>query len=203
MAEDLVIDGKKIGSRLILGTGGISSLEVLDAVLEASGTDLATVAVRRVDAGSRGGILDVHQDALAQHDVEARPPAQDVGQASEATVDDLETAIANADTMLVQCAYLHRPESEGEIRQLGAAAQSLRTTYENGQRRAGEEVAHLTKLSAQVEGTLTSLEAKINGLQTSTSSIVSDFQFQFSTAQESRSQAFADSQTAHQRLGPM
>jgi thiazole synthase len=57
-AEDLVIAGRTLASRLILGTGGIPSMEVLDAVLEASGTALATVAVRRVDPASRGGILD-------------------------------------------------------------------------------------------------------------------------------------------------
>ena len=43
----------------MLGTGGIPSLDVLDAVVAASGTALATVAVRRVDPGARGGILDV------------------------------------------------------------------------------------------------------------------------------------------------
>ena len=55
----LVIAGTPVGSRLILGTGGIPSLEVLDAVIEASGCALATVAVRRVDPASRGSILDV------------------------------------------------------------------------------------------------------------------------------------------------
>jgi thiazole synthase len=55
----LVIAGRTIQSRLVLGTGGLPSLEVLDAVVEASGASLATVAVRRVDPGARGGILDV------------------------------------------------------------------------------------------------------------------------------------------------
>jgi thiazole synthase len=58
-ATDLVIDGRVLSSRLVLGTGGIPSLDVLDAILEASATALATVAVRRVEAGGRGGILDV------------------------------------------------------------------------------------------------------------------------------------------------
>jgi thiazole synthase len=56
---DLVIAGHALRSRLVLGTGGISSLDVLGTVLDASGTSLATVAVRRVDAAARGGILDV------------------------------------------------------------------------------------------------------------------------------------------------
>ncbi|HXQ76428.1 MAG TPA: thiazole synthase [Acidimicrobiales bacterium] len=57
--RDLTIDGRAMASRLILGTGGIPSLDVLDAVLEASATSLATVAVRRVDPAAAGGILDV------------------------------------------------------------------------------------------------------------------------------------------------
>jgi thiazole synthase len=59
VGDDLVIDGRGLGSRLVLGTGGIPSLDVLDAVLEASGTALATVAVRRVDPEGGGGILGV------------------------------------------------------------------------------------------------------------------------------------------------
>jgi thiazole synthase len=59
MGGELVIGGQTVASRLILGTGGIPSLEVLDAVLEASAATLATVAVRRLDPSTRGGILDV------------------------------------------------------------------------------------------------------------------------------------------------
>jgi len=55
----LEIAGRTLASRLVLGTGGIPSLDVLDAVVAASGTALATVAVRRVDPEARGGILDV------------------------------------------------------------------------------------------------------------------------------------------------
>ncbi len=59
MSDPLVIAGTPVVSRLVLGTGGIPSLHVLDAVVEASGASLATVAVRRVDAAARGSILDV------------------------------------------------------------------------------------------------------------------------------------------------
>jgi thiazole synthase len=41
-------------SRLILGTGGASSLAVLEEAIVASGTDLVTVALRRVDAAGPG-----------------------------------------------------------------------------------------------------------------------------------------------------
>ncbi len=59
VADDFSISGRALGSRLVLGTGGVSSPEVLDAIVEASGSRLATVAVRRLDPGARGGILDV------------------------------------------------------------------------------------------------------------------------------------------------
>ena len=49
MTDPLVIAGEEFGSRLIMGTGGAPSLEVLDRALAASGTELTTVAMRRVD----------------------------------------------------------------------------------------------------------------------------------------------------------
>jgi thiazole synthase len=45
--DELVIDGARLGSRLIMGTGGAPSLDGLGAALQASGTELTTVAMRR------------------------------------------------------------------------------------------------------------------------------------------------------------
>ncbi|MDQ3452764.1 MAG: thiazole synthase [Actinomycetota bacterium] len=42
-----------------MGTGGAASLDALETALRASGAQLATVALRRVDPSSRGSILDV------------------------------------------------------------------------------------------------------------------------------------------------
>lgn len=42
-----------------MGTGGMRSLEILDATLRASESSIATVALRRVDPGVRGSIYDV------------------------------------------------------------------------------------------------------------------------------------------------
>jgi thiazole synthase len=58
----LCIAGEALGSRLILGTGGMTSLDVLSASLEASGTAMATVAVRRVEAAGRGSLLSLLED---------------------------------------------------------------------------------------------------------------------------------------------
>ncbi|MBT0768424.1 thiazole synthase [Kineosporia sp. J2-2] len=56
MSDDLVIAGRTFRSRLILGTGGASDDALLERTLRASGTELTTVAMRRVD-GSRAGTL--------------------------------------------------------------------------------------------------------------------------------------------------
>lgn len=57
--EGLTIAGRTFGSRLILGTGGAPNLTVLEEALVASGTELTTVAMRRVDAAGSTGVLDL------------------------------------------------------------------------------------------------------------------------------------------------
>ncbi len=59
MSEPLTIDGVPLASRLIMGTGGAPSLHVIEQTLRASGTALCTVAMRRLDAGTQGTVLDV------------------------------------------------------------------------------------------------------------------------------------------------
>jgi len=59
MDDPFVIAGVEFASRLILGTGGAPSLQVVDEVLVASGTAMCTVAMRRVDPHTSGSILDV------------------------------------------------------------------------------------------------------------------------------------------------
>ena len=49
-----LLAGRELSSRLILGTGGVPSLEVLRRVLDSSGTALATVAMRRVTPAGDG-----------------------------------------------------------------------------------------------------------------------------------------------------
>jgi thiazole synthase len=56
------IAGVTFVSRLILGTGGFTSLDVLSAAIQASGTELVTVALRRVSPDARGSIMDVLDD---------------------------------------------------------------------------------------------------------------------------------------------
>ncbi len=58
--DPLVIAGRAFSSRLIVGTGKFGSFEVMREALEASGTEMVTVALRRVDLEATGGpdILD-------------------------------------------------------------------------------------------------------------------------------------------------
>jgi thiazole synthase len=57
--DPFVLAGRTFGSRLIMGTGGAPSLDVLKRALVASGTELTTVAMRRVDPAAAGSVLDV------------------------------------------------------------------------------------------------------------------------------------------------
>lgn len=67
MDDDLVIAGRRFGSRLFVGTGKFPSNQSLRAAIEASGTELVTVALRRIDPepGSGGGdILDALPESV-------------------------------------------------------------------------------------------------------------------------------------------
>ena len=56
-ADPLVIAGRSFGSRLILGTGKYPSHEIMQAAHRAGGTEMVTVAVRRVDITRRSASL--------------------------------------------------------------------------------------------------------------------------------------------------
>jgi thiazole synthase len=58
-ADPLTIAGRALRSRVLLGTGGFRSLDALAAAIEACGAELVTVALRRIDPGQRGSIVDV------------------------------------------------------------------------------------------------------------------------------------------------
>lgn len=49
MSDDLVIGGKKFSSRLIVGTGRYRTNEDMVEAIEASGTEMVTVAIRRLN----------------------------------------------------------------------------------------------------------------------------------------------------------
>ena len=70
MSDDpLVIAGERFSSRLITGTGGAPSVDVMEQALLASGTELTTAAMRRIDPGTAGSLLDV----LDRHGIRVLP----------------------------------------------------------------------------------------------------------------------------------
>jgi len=68
--EPWTIAGRTLQSRLLLGTGGFPSLELLAGAIAASGSELVTVALRRVDPAGRlaghGSLIDVLSAAAVQ-----------------------------------------------------------------------------------------------------------------------------------------
>ena len=58
-SEDWELGGRKWSSRLIAGSGGFRSLESMKTALAASGTEIITVALRRLDPGSQGSVMEV------------------------------------------------------------------------------------------------------------------------------------------------
>jgi thiazole synthase len=80
--QSWLLAGRELSSRLILGTGGVQSLEVLRQITDASGTALATVAMRRVaPAGDGEGSL---LGTLRQAGVQILPNTAGCHTASEA-----------------------------------------------------------------------------------------------------------------------
>jgi thiazole synthase len=57
LADPLVIAGKQFRSRLLLGTGRYRGIAELLAAIEASGAEILTVALRRLDLDSKGPTL--------------------------------------------------------------------------------------------------------------------------------------------------
>ena len=63
MQDPLVIAGKSFGSRLIVGTGKYASVEQTELAIDASGAEIVTVALRRVDLNDRssGSLMSLLQ----------------------------------------------------------------------------------------------------------------------------------------------
>src|ERR1035437_10231900 len=57
--DPFVIAGEELSSRLLLGTGGATSLTPLESAVRASGSALGTVAIRRVSLTAGDSVLAV------------------------------------------------------------------------------------------------------------------------------------------------
>jgi thiazole synthase len=102
------VAGEKLDSRLILGTGGAPSMQVVGDALAASGSSVCTVSMRRADPNLTGSLIDV----VARHGVRLLPNTAGCRTAREAVLtaqlarDALETdwikleAVADEHTVL-------------------------------------------------------------------------------------------------------
>jgi thiazole synthase len=59
LSDPLAIADRTWSSRLIVGTGGFRSLDQMAESIEASGAEIVTVALRRMDPQARGSVMDV------------------------------------------------------------------------------------------------------------------------------------------------
>jgi thiazole synthase len=59
MSGPLQIAGRTWESRLIIGTGGFRSLDAMRAAIAASGAEVATVALRRIEPDATGSVLEL------------------------------------------------------------------------------------------------------------------------------------------------
>ncbi len=57
--DPLTVGTRTYTSRLLLGTGGFTRLETMEEAIGASGTELVTVALRRIEAAARGSLVEV------------------------------------------------------------------------------------------------------------------------------------------------
>ncbi len=78
----ITVAGVSLGSRLLLGTGGMPSLAALEECLVASGTEVATVAVRRIEPSRRAPVVET----LTRHGVRVLPNTAGCYTASEAVL---------------------------------------------------------------------------------------------------------------------
>ncbi len=81
-AEPFTVAGEVLASRLLLGTGGMTSLDALRAALSEAGSAMATVAVRRVEVSGRGSLLSL----LDELGVRVLPNTAGCATASEAVL---------------------------------------------------------------------------------------------------------------------
>jgi thiazole synthase len=54
----LELGGRRWSSRLIMGTGGFRSLRSMEEAIEASGAEIVTIALRRVDVNASGSVIE-------------------------------------------------------------------------------------------------------------------------------------------------
>ncbi len=119
----LVIGNLELGSRLLLGTSGYPSPQVMMDAVEASGSELVTVAIRRVNLEDRTG--ESFLDILARLDVHLLPNTAGCYTAKEAAL-VAELSREALETDLIKLEVIGDDETlMPDVEQLLKAARSL------------------------------------------------------------------------------
>ena len=79
--KKLIIGGKEFSSRLFLGTGKFSSSSIMEKAIAASGTQMVTAAMKRIDLENANDDMLVH---INQEQVQLLPNTSGVRNAEEA-----------------------------------------------------------------------------------------------------------------------
>lgn len=82
--KELIIGGRRFNSRLFVGTGKFASSDVMHQAIEASGTQMVTVAMKRVNMASDA--TDDMRDAIDREHIQLLPNTSGVRDAREAVV---------------------------------------------------------------------------------------------------------------------
>ena len=81
--QNLIIGGREFNSRLFVGTGKFPSNEVMAEAIKASGTQMVTVAMKRIDMANRADDMLRH---IMQEGIQLLPNTSGVRNASEAVL---------------------------------------------------------------------------------------------------------------------
>lgn len=80
--KKLIIAGREFGSRLFLGTGKFSNNQLMAEAIKASGTEMVTVAMKRIELGDEQD--DMLQHVVSQQELQLLPNTSGVRDAEEA-----------------------------------------------------------------------------------------------------------------------
>ena len=81
--EKLIIGGREFSSRLFVGTGKFSSNQLMSEAIAASGSQMVTVALKRIDTANREDDMLRH---ILRPDVQLLPNTSGVRNAAEAVL---------------------------------------------------------------------------------------------------------------------
>ncbi len=166
----------------------VAALERLRAVLTFVGKRLAAADPATTHPGPLDGITTALQNST--NEVQAFVANGNAGHVANAN--------SHGDTALSHLAQVAVPTTPKELAGLKDAATAYRSALEEQLRKATAASSGLTGETDALKGKLTELSSAITAERQRLSQLASEFQSQFSSAQETRSREYTDAQGARQ-----